>query len=84
MCGLVKVPIIEQMMVVSMRITVLGMAHYTLSMLRHYDADLSNKWFTRKPGLTRSVSSSVLRLSIVSPLVMQPSSERTMAAPLRC
>jgi hypothetical protein len=72
MSGLVKVPVVEQMMVVSMLITVLGMAHYTLLMSKHYDADLSNKWFTRKPGLARSVSSS------------KPSSEGTMAAPLRC
>jgi hypothetical protein len=58
-------------------------ARHTLLILRCYDADSSNKWFARKPGLARSVSSSVPRQSIVSPLVVQPSSERTTAVPLR-
>jgi hypothetical protein len=69
MSGVINVSAVERMMVVSMRIIVLEKCSPNTAILRYHDTGLSNKRFAWMVTLVQSVSSSMLKLSTVSPLV---------------
>jgi hypothetical protein len=69
MSGVIKVSAVKRMMVVNIRIIVLEKCSPNTAILRYHDAGLSNKRFAWMATLVPSVSSSMLKLSTVSPLV---------------